>query len=203
VKLTSAQREKLRLRAVALHAAGEGYKPISRVLGVSASTVRRWLNPDEHERHLAASRDAKARRRTPCPACGAQVGYENAGELCGRCKYDGMFAARNERVFAAWNRGEPGPTIAAREGMTATAVQSLVDKHRQRHGDDLALHRRRNRELWDEIQRLWNEEGATVVQVAETLAVTRGNVSQQITAMRNAGIDVRRRQRARRVATHA
>ena len=52
-----------------------GHKRIARELGVSASSVRRWLNPERAERDRLLSRAAKKRRIGTCERCGGPTRY--------------------------------------------------------------------------------------------------------------------------------
>jgi hypothetical protein len=78
-------------RAVALHAGGLSYSRIAAMLGVSATTVRRWVMPGVNERHLRQSREAKRRRTGVCATCGGPTRYsggsgaDSVSRTCQRC----------------------------------------------------------------------------------------------------------------------
>lgn len=68
--------EELRKEAIRLYKPGTfGYKQVAQELGVSHTTVRRWVNPETNRRHLQMARDAKRRRRGTCERCGAETRY--------------------------------------------------------------------------------------------------------------------------------
>lgn len=75
--------------ALELRAQGYGYKRIGRALGVSPSTVRRWVLPGAREANLLASREAKRRRTGTCVDCGGVTRYNGHGressERCASC----------------------------------------------------------------------------------------------------------------------
>ena len=177
-----------REQAAALRERGMGYREIAAELGVGTSTVYAWLNPSYAEQQRAASRAAKRRRQTTCPRCGQLVSYERPGEICAGCRYEARYGERNRRIFEAWELGEPTKTIASREGITETAVLSLVDLWRAPLG--LSLRRRVHREAWDHIARRWNDDGWTAAQIACELETSEQNVAMMITSMRRVGIDV-------------
>lgn len=131
-----------------------------------------------------------------CVDCGARTdgsdGRANAPKRCAKC-HARRDEERNARIFEAWGRGESAAEIAAREGMTVTAVGSLVHHHRSR-GRDLALHRRRNRELWPELERLWRE-GVPGREIAARLGITYANMLEMSRAMRKRGVDLPSRAR--------
>jgi len=52
-----------------------GYKKVGERLGMSTTTIRRWLDPDFNERILRLSREAKRRRRGICEDCGGETRY--------------------------------------------------------------------------------------------------------------------------------
>lgn len=61
------------------------YEDVARKLGVSATTIRRWLNPEEAERNRQQSRAAKVRRKGSCSQCGRSTSYDNENGRCTRC----------------------------------------------------------------------------------------------------------------------
>lgn len=132
-----------------------------------------------------------------CLDCGESTyggaGRDAAPTRCDRC-HKARNAERNERIYAAWNEGEPGWYIAEREGMTETDVLNLIDRARRRYGRDLALHRKRNRTDWPEIERLYRE-GKRIGEIAEALGENYDNVARMVIAMREAGYDLPPRSR--------
>lgn len=63
-----------------------GRKPAARQLGISANTLRRWEKPDLYARQLAASADAKWRRKQLCVrGCGRLVSYDSLTGVCIDC----------------------------------------------------------------------------------------------------------------------
>lgn len=140
---------------------------------------------------------SEACRRTQyagtCVDCGGPTdgseGRARAPERCASCAHDFLYAERNARIFRWWEEGVHTSLIAAREGMTETAVQSLVNTHRLRNGVPLPLRRRRNRELWPLIERRWRE-GASVREIAVEAETTRENIHMMIQVMRRAGFDL-------------
>jgi DNA-binding CsgD family transcriptional regulator len=154
----------------------------------ASKTVHEWLvDPDGSQ--LKARKNSY---RGQCVDCGHATdgsnGRDAAPERCLSCTQT-IHAERNERIFAAWERGDTAAQIGGREGMTETAVQSLVDYHRQRYGREITMHRRSSRSLWPDIQRLWGE-GATIREIADALGTTHENIAKMMSAMRAAGIDL-------------
>lgn len=178
-----------RERARRLRERGRTYPQIADELGVSMPTAYRWLNPDYEERQRERSRAWKERHRSPCASCGKPKAVDRRDEeLCRDCQHELDFGARNRRIIDAWNAGETAAQIAAREGMTPTAVDSLMNTHRQR-GKPIALHRRRDREAWDHILRR-RLEGATDGEIAAELETSANNVNMMSRSMRAAGIEL-------------
>ena len=193
-------REQKIAQAQRLRNEGLAYREIAKRVGVSFSTAHRWLNPDYAERQRKISREAKKRRQIKdCIDCGAKLAYDRQhNDRCQRCQHEHDYGERNARIFAAWERGEDAPTIAAREGLTSKAVSSLVDHHRRLYGKPLPLHRERNRHLWDEIEPLWRE-GLTSAEIGERVGLSGHDVQSRVQQMRAAGIDLPHRNR-RKVA---
>lgn len=73
-------------QAEILRRKGWGYRTIGRELGVSATTVRRWLNPDYDQRMKQNNRARKLKYAGKCVDCGARTSYgENKDNPCLRC----------------------------------------------------------------------------------------------------------------------
>lgn len=80
-----------------------GYKQVAKLLGVSQTTVRRWLDPEMAERNRVSSREAKRRRSGTCRRCGGETRYSgNAGkgvsDLCEACAHE------EQRESRGWTR---------------------------------------------------------------------------------------------------
>lgn len=183
--------------AQTLRDGGLTYREIGERAGVSASTVLRWLSPEVAEQQRRAAREAKRRRQRPCEDCGRLKSYDNTGPLCFDCRVkaeNAQNAERNEAIFAAWEANEPTAEIARRHGLTPRQIRSLVI-HARAKGRDLKLHRRRDRELWPEIERRYHA-GETYPQIGEALGITPENVNKMVRYMRAAGIDLPPRRRA-------
>lgn len=179
--------------AQTLRDSGLSYREIGERAGVVPSTVRRWLNPEAAERNRQASREAKRRRRQPCEDCGGPKSYDCADNpCCAECQHEREYAERNAAIIDAWERGVPTAGIAAEHGMRESAVRDVAGTSRRRHGRSVSLRRRRNRELWPEIERRW-KAGATAVEIAGALDATAYDVRQMLRRMRGAGIDLPRR----------
>lgn len=175
-------------RAVELRAEGMIYQDIAAELGVARSTVAQWfVDPDGSK-----SRERKKRYAGTCEGCGGPTdgsnGHAKASERCQACR-DSRYAERNARLVELWEAGVPTPEIASRLGMTEVAVRSWVDRARHRCGMDISLRKRRHRELWPDIERLWNE-GLTGPEIAQRLGITEGNFYFMVQTMRAKGVDL-------------
>lgn len=97
--------EELRERARELYVHGEfGYRRVAKDLGVSETTVKRWVNPGYYERHLHAAREAKRRRTGVCVDCGAPTRYggKTPGGVSYRCPPCGaIFNGQQLEVWTA------------------------------------------------------------------------------------------------------
>lgn len=178
-------REILAEQVTALHAQGLNALRIAERLRISKTYAYELIDDPTGAR----ARERKQRLCGTCVECGGPTSYDVGGppERCRDC-WDGRYVERNERIFEAWQRGETGVEIGRREGMTADTVQSLVNHYRLRYGMPLDLHRVPNRTHWLHIQRRWNEDGATLQEIADELGYqSPANVSQQITTMRRKG----------------
>jgi transposase len=178
-------------QAADLRVQGLSGRRIAAQLGISQSYAYELINDPAGEQ----GRQRKKQQGGTCMECGARTSYVTGGAAskcldCARSEH----AERNERIFEAWERGETGPVIAAREGMTTTAVQGLVDTYRRRYGMPLSLHRLRNRTHWEYIRRRWNVDGASAVEIAEELGYPhRCHVQEQIKTMRARGMHLEHR----------
>lgn len=140
----------------------------------------------------------RCRKRTlyggTCKLCGAVTnGYDGPGtaaEVCIDC-YETRNAERNAEIIERWNEGEPEWYIAEEMGLDGIAVRSVVQIAR-RHGGQVALHRKRNRTDWSEIEQLYRE-GLTYREIGERLGISFKNAAARVSTMRAAGIDLPRR----------
>lgn len=66
-----------------------GYKSVAKILGVSETTVRRWLNPAVAEASRQRSAAAKRRRTGTCERCGGETRYNGhtagVSRICDAC----------------------------------------------------------------------------------------------------------------------
>lgn len=107
-----------------LAAQGVGVRQIAEELGVTRSTVYRWLNDSYAERNRKTSREAKRRRTGRCVDCGATTHYSGGqapSERCVRC-------ANHANGLARRGKGKHATRIKAlirENGGTATFTQIL------------------------------------------------------------------------------
>ncbi len=128
-----------------------------------------------------------------CVECGAPTDgtvpgrYPGRGapELCITCTRLRNLD-RNETIIELWEDGWVELDIADHLGLSAGQVRGAIFIARKQ-GFPVSLHRRRNRELWPEIERRW-EAGETTRQISHALGTTRFNVREMIKSMRKAGI---------------
>lgn len=183
--MTRAERaaEAARLKAEGLN----GIQVAAR-MGVSRSYAYELLDDPEGTK----VRTRKASYSGICVDCGAPTcgndGRSKAPKRCAACGAT-RHADRNARVFRWWEQGVHTSLIASREGMTENAVLSLVNWHRHRNGEPIALRRRRSRELWPKIEQLWRE-GKTLTEIAAECDTNAANVNQMVQQIRKAGIDL-------------
>lgn len=146
-KITEAQR---------LRVEGLTNPQIARLLGVTTSTVWKWLNPERarelHRRDNAARNAAKRAwereyDRKPCP-CGAPRGSgkhrRNPNGLCRDCWMEVAAvgrAMREERIAEMWAQGLKLREIADALDSTLASIASTVSQMRKRGWD---LPRRKN-----------------------------------------------------------
>jgi DNA-binding MarR family transcriptional regulator len=174
-------------KARELREQGALLREIAAELGVAVSTAGTLLS-DPDGAKLRARKDSY---RGTCEKCGTATDGSNgpgaAPALCCECtahRHD----ERNHRIFDAWNAGDNAIVISAREGLSQTAVLSLLDTYRQK-GAPVARRNRPRRELWPIIEQRWRE-GATASEIAAECDTTPGNVSEMVQSMREAGIDL-------------
>ena len=144
---------------------------------------------------------ARCRKRTvyggTCKLCGAVTnGYDGPGtaaEVCRDCR-DGRNAERNAEIIERWNEGEPEWYIAEEMGLRPAQVKGAVEVAR-RQGAEVALHRKRNRDDWPEIERLYRE-GLTLREIGERVGCSETCVANKLRQMRRAGYDIPQRRKA-------
>jgi hypothetical protein len=161
-------------------------------MGLSKSQVYQLLNDPTDEKNRAR----KARHNGTCASCGAETSYGNGSgpaRFCDRC-FRTRHAARDAEIIERWNRGETGEHIGAAMGLRPQVVRGVIQpnasKGKPRRG---VFHRRPDRELWPEIERLW-AEGKTAGEIARRLGLKRPqNVYAMVKNMRDAGISLERR----------
>lgn len=147
----------------------------------------------------------RCRKRTlyggTCKLCGAVTnGYDGPGtaaEVCRDCR-DGRNAERNAEIVERWNEGEPEWYIAEEMGLRPTQVGGAIETAREQ-GKEVALHRKRSREDWPEIERLYRS-GLPLAEIGERVGISVASVSARLAYMRRAGIDLPYR-RNRRTAS--
>ena len=120
-----ASREDLIARARSRRARGALMRDIAAELGVSTTTIARWLDPTQAERMRERSRQAKLARRVPCQRCGQPLGYQRTEGICRPCSI-GDAHARIDRVAALYGDGLDLPDIARRVGLAETYVSILL-----------------------------------------------------------------------------
>lgn len=180
--------------AVRLLRAGLPGTEIAKAMGLSTSQAYQLLNDPTDERNRAR----KHKRHGICRDCGAKTfngGAVDVPERCAECA-NTQNLERNALLAAMWEADVPTHEIAAELGMTANAVQSWVDRERQHHGMPLKLRRRRDRELWPYIERLWNL-GKSGSEIAQALGTNPHDIWQMVKVMRQKGIDLPQRFRGR------
>jgi len=69
-----------------------GYKAVARELGISVTSVRRYVDDNFHQRMLADSREAKKRRTGVCERCGGETRYNGRttngpSPICDTCAH--------------------------------------------------------------------------------------------------------------------
>lgn len=173
--------------AVALLRRGFTGKQIAARLGLAKSTVYAYLADPTG----AAASARKRRYYGTCEDCGAPTSYQLGGvaRRCIDCDR-GRNADRNAEIIARWNEGEPEWYIAEEMGLRDAQVRGCIH-HARRRGEDVALHRKRNRSDWPEIERLYRE-GLTYREIGERIGDSPQGVSAKVENMRKAGIDLPR-----------
>lgn len=112
-------------RARSLRARGLTQRAIADTLGVSRTTVARWLSPAYAERDRRRSREAKRRRRAPCERCAQLLSYDRDDGICRACRRRDA-ADRHERVTHLYRDGASAPQIARLVGLAPGYVRTLL-----------------------------------------------------------------------------
>jgi transposase len=114
-------------RARSLRERGVPHREIAARLGVSRTTVARWLNPAYAERDRQRSREAKRRRRRPCERCGCPLSYERQDGVCRLCQR-GNATCRRARVAELYRSGLEPAAIARQLSLHPKYVSWLVGR---------------------------------------------------------------------------
>jgi DNA-binding MarR family transcriptional regulator len=162
---------------------------IAAELGVSTTTVARWVDADQARRDRECSRQAKVARRIPCERCGRPLSYQRTGGVCRRCTIDDAHA-RIDRVAALYAGGLHPPGIARQvdlaEGYVAILLSRLARAGRieLRHVPrDRASTRERERQIV-----LLRREGLSRREIAGRVGLTPGALGVVLARMRARGI---------------
>lgn len=171
--------------AVALLRRGFTGSEIATHLGFQHSTVYARLSDPTG----AAASARKRRYCGTCGDCGAPTSYQVGGtsRRCIDCEQS-RNAERNAEIIARWNEGEPKWYIAEEMGLRGEQVRGCI-QHARRLGKDVALHRKRNRSDWPEIERLYRE-GLTYREIGERIGDSEQGVYNKVNGMRKAGINL-------------
>ena len=120
-------RDDLILRARSRRAQGALLREIAGELGVSSTTVARWVDSDQARRDRERSRQAKLARRVPCERCGRRLGYQRPAGICRQCAIDDAHA-RIDRVAVLYDEGLDPTQIAQHVGLAETYVSLLITR---------------------------------------------------------------------------
>lgn len=119
---------------------GWGARKISQELGISGTTVRRWLNPEIDEKMRATSRKLKEKYRGVCEDCGGQTSYTGgrkgkgrSARFCQKCYNENQHGRTwtREQIIAAIQRWEkehgspPSATQWIRRGEYHPALSTI------------------------------------------------------------------------------
>lgn len=118
---SSSQLERARL----LRARGLSRRQVAEQLGVSVTTLARWLDPSYASRERERSREAKRRRRRPCGRCAAPLSYDRSGGLCRSCQHQDALA-RHEQVARLYQSGLQFGQVAQRTGLSEGHVRAVL-----------------------------------------------------------------------------
>jgi transposase len=161
---------------------------IAAELGVSTTTVARWVDPDQARRDRERSRQAKLARRVPCERCGRPLSYQRPGGVCRHCAIDDAHA-RIDKVAALYREGLDAPEIARKvelaEGYVAILLSRLARAgtiRLRRVSRDRASTREREREIIS-----LRREGLSRRQIAGRVGLTPGALGVVLARLRARG----------------
>lgn len=155
---------------------------IAAALGMGNAYLYAMLKDPSGQRE----KQRKAQYGGTCIDCGGRTSYRTKGvaDRCSDC-----FKARNEErnaeIISRWNEGEPEWFIAEEMGLDGPQVRGAIQWARKQ-GEDVALHRKRNREVWDELERLYLD-GVGFEEIGERLDMSFHGVAEMVNNMRSAG----------------
>lgn len=148
------------------------------------------------DRMWCSERCRKSQYAGACVECGGPTDgtvpgrYPGRGapERCRTCT-ELRNLERNEEIIKLWEDGWVELDIADKLGLRAAQVRGTISHARIRQGIPVSLHRRRDRELWGEIERRW-KTGETSGQIGDALGTSRDNIAEMVGSMRRAGIEM-------------
>lgn len=150
-KLTMRRNQQIK-KAKELASQGWSHRRIGERLGVSGSTVTKWLNPDsvrewnrrDNElRRDAKLAEAKTRDGRPCVECGTPLtrnAVRAGGVRCRECQHDRerrQRLARRHRIEYLWGLGRSLREIADDLGSTPGSVNVEITSMRREGGWDV------------------------------------------------------------------
>ena len=181
-------RDDLILRARSRRAQGALLREIAGELGVSSTTVARWVDSDQARRDRERSRQAKLARRVPCERCGRPLGYQRPAGICRQCAIDDAHA-RIDRVAVLYDEGLDPTQIAQHVGLAETYVSLLITRlarsgriRLRRLSRDRAGTREREREIIS-----LRREGLSRRQIAGRVGLTPGALGVVLARLRARG----------------
>lgn len=164
-------------------------REIAAELGVSTTTVARWLDPSRAQRMRERSREAKLARRVPCERCGRPLGYQRGAGVCRQCSSADAHA-RIDRVGALYAAGLDAPEIAREVGLAEGYVSILLTRLardgriRLRHVPrDRASAREREREIVS-----LRSNGLTRREIARRVGLTPGALGVVLARVHSRGV---------------
>jgi transposase len=180
-----AARDDLIARARACRAQGMLLRDIAAELGVSTTTVARWVDPAQAQRMRERSRQAKLARRVPCQRCGRPLGYQRTEGVCRSCLI-GDAHARIDQVAALYGDGLDLPDIARQVGLAEGYVSILLGRlaragrlSLRQVSRDRGSARERERQIAD-----LRREGLSRREIARRVGLTPGSLGVVIARMR-------------------
>ena len=181
-------RDDLIARARSRRAQGALLREIAGELGVSSTTIARWVDPDQARRDRERSRQAKLDRRVPCERCGRPLGYQRPAGVCRQCAIADAHA-RTERVAELYTDGLDADEIARRVGLANTYVSLLLTRlaragqiRQRRVSRDRVSTRERERQI-----AALRRAGLSRREIARRVGLTPGSLGVVIARMRARG----------------